>query len=370
LANSKSFLSPQIIIALVIIAGVGLMAYFYFSNNPNQPTTATATPVVEQASISLPVVSGGDDSFESPVSPVMNSPIVPEEAPANSPVLEKFAVLVEQGQNLYDAGDYEASLQVFNDAVRVLPDSPVGYDARGTIYAEMGDFELAMADYNQAIEIYPGFAQSYYNRGRLYERLGQHEAALADLRKTVELDGDFDYLAYGLIGTILYNQGQYEPAIEAFDAAIAFNGLYGDTHYFKGEALARLERYEEAITSYQTAIERFPNYADAYRGSGHAFLKINQFDQALEALEQAVTFSPNAPEPYLHLAVVHLALGDDAAAQSELEQGITLAGELPPQVRNAIFQRTLDDLETVANETPDKANSAQALINQIIAAAQ
>jgi tetratricopeptide (TPR) repeat protein len=366
LANSKSFFSPRILVALIVVAGVGLMAYFYFSNRTPEAPRPDETPTVEQASITLPVVSGGD-SFESPVSPV--SPVTPadqdNDSPNAFPAPETFAVLIEQGQNLYDAEDFEGALQVFDEAITVLPDSPIGYDARGTIFVELEDFDRAMADYDKAIEIYPGFAQAYYNRGRLFERLGQHEEALSDLRQTVTLDADFGYLANGLIGLILYNQREYEPAIEALDAAIAFNGLYGDVYYFKGEALSRLQRYEEAISNYESAIERFPNYGSAYRGLGYARFKVGQFDQALEALTQAVTNRPNDPETHLQLAVVHMALEDAETARAEIEMGLSLADELPPEVKRVILRQAVSDLETLSLQSPENAESIQSLVKLI-----
>jgi tetratricopeptide (TPR) repeat protein len=70
--------------------------------------------------------------------------------------------------------------------------------------------------------------------------------------------------------------GDYEKAIEAFNASVSYSNEKADVYYFRGETYTALKNYEAAIADYQAAIGRFSDYDLAYQAQGYAYYKTGQ----------------------------------------------------------------------------------------------
>ena len=66
---------------------------------------------------------------------------------------------------------------------------------------------------------------------------------------------------YHNTGTTLYEKGQYNEAITAFDKAIQLDKNLAEPWSGKGNALKALGRYQEAFLAYDNAIKINPKYA-------------------------------------------------------------------------------------------------------------
>ena len=76
-----------------------------------------------------------------------------------------------------------------NQAIRLRPDSPHAYNARGYAYLRLKDYKRAIADFDQAIRLDPQYGNAYHNRGVARRGLGDREGAEADLAKEREFSG-------------------------------------------------------------------------------------------------------------------------------------------------------------------------------------
>lgn len=89
-------------------------------------------------------------------------------------------------------------------------------------------------------------------------------------------------------GIILYNLGQYERAIEAFDKVLELEPNDFTAYSNKGLCLNNLSKYDEAIKAYNEAIKLNPNNSGAYYNKGLFLAKIGQYNLALEAYNKAL----------------------------------------------------------------------------------
>lgn len=271
--------------------------------------------------------------------------------------------IAEKGLNLYESGDYEAALEIFNNVVDAESRNPLAYDARGTIYTALNEYENALSDYSRAIELSPSFAQAYYNRGRLYGLLERYDEALSDLEQSIELaPGDFGYRASGNIGLIYHRQGEYEKALEAFEASMSYDNEKADVFYLRGETHTALEDYETAIVDYEDAIQRFSGYDIAYQSLGYAYYKVAKYEEASQALDQALKISPDSPIPHLYLALVHLATGDVESASTEIARAASSFSTLSEEEQELVYDRVVTELKALARENPDKAGEVKSMI--------
>jgi tetratricopeptide (TPR) repeat protein len=274
--------------------------------------------------------------------------------------------MAETGLQMYESGNYEGALELFNTVVDAEPDNPLAYDVRGSIYTALHDYLSALDNYSTAIELNPSFAQAYYNRGRVYSFLERYGEALSDLERSVELEPqNFGYRAKGNVGLIYHQLGEYENALEAFETSMAYEDSKADIFYYRGETYTALENYEAAIADYGAAIERFSGYDLAYQGLGYAYYKTSQLDQAAEALNQALEISPDSPAARLYLGLVHLTKDDAESANAEVSQAASSLSSLSKEEQEFVYSRVVADLEAFAQENPAKAAEAQSMIDLI-----
>ncbi|MBD2005553.1 MULTISPECIES: tetratricopeptide repeat protein [Cyanophyceae] len=129
--------------------------------------------------------------------------------------------LYNQGVEEYQQGNYQESINKFDEALQIEPEFAAAYSYRGKAKAEMEDIHGARADYskslrlqgnqselshdlgnvhyklenyqtaienyNWALDINPSFALAYCNRGRAYLKLEDKQKAIEDLRRAAEL---------------------------------------------------------------------------------------------------------------------------------------------------------------------------------------
>lgn len=88
------------------------------------------------------------------------------------------------------------TLDDFNQAARLNPNSAFILYDRANFYASRKDYSHAIDDYTEALRIDPNLAEAYYNRGIVRQLSGNTNGGIADLSKAGEL-GLFD--AYSVI---------------------------------------------------------------------------------------------------------------------------------------------------------------------------
>lgn len=88
----------------------------------------------------------------------------------------------------YTKNDYDHALADCNQALRLEPDSAIGYNRRGLIWYQMQRYDTAIGDFDQAIRIDANFAYAYFNRGLTRRAKGETDQADADRAEAIRLD--------------------------------------------------------------------------------------------------------------------------------------------------------------------------------------
>jgi tetratricopeptide (TPR) repeat protein len=88
----------------------------------------------------------------------------------------------------YTKNDYDNALADCNRALRVEPESAIGYNRRGLIWYQMKKYDSAIEDFNHAIRIDASFAYAFYNRGLARRAKGDTSRADADEAEAIRLD--------------------------------------------------------------------------------------------------------------------------------------------------------------------------------------
>jgi tetratricopeptide (TPR) repeat protein len=106
--------------------------------------------------------------------------------------------LLNRGTVQFEAGDTDAAIVDFTEAIRLNPQYPAPYSHRAEAYQEKGQLDLALADLTTVIGLLPDDADSYVDRGEVHALLGNHDSAVADFRTALKLDPHNDQAREGL----------------------------------------------------------------------------------------------------------------------------------------------------------------------------
>lgn len=93
-----------------------------------------------------------------------------------------------QGNDSFDAGQYEKAIADYTQAIELDPTYAVTYYNRGLAYYKAGHSdEKAIADYTKAIELDPNYANAYKNRAIMFYEAGKCDEAWKDVRQAQDL---------------------------------------------------------------------------------------------------------------------------------------------------------------------------------------
>jgi|HubBroStandDraft_1064217.scaffolds.fasta_scaffold03270_3 tetratricopeptide (TPR) repeat protein len=148
------------------------------------------------------------------------------------------------GHEAMTAKQYDVAVTQFAKAGEMAPDQQV-------IWANLGDAEIALAKtktgaehddalnkgmeaYKKALELKPDDAGVHNNYGLALAGAKKFDEAQAELAKAAQLDPPSAGKYYYNLGALLVNNGQAEPAGEAFKKAIDADPKYADAQYQYG----------------------------------------------------------------------------------------------------------------------------------------
>ncbi len=197
--------------------------------------------------------------------------------------------LIAQGNAFEDAGQVNASIELYLSAVQAAPDFPKAHLNLGNGQLAKGDPLSAISSYKKALELQPGYAPAHYNCGNAYVALMRHD-----------------------------------EAIVCYEAALGFDPSFVDALVALGFAQHHLGNYQLARTSYLRALEINPSYAEAFNNLGLTYISLAQYDKALDCFDRAIALKPDYPEPYYHRGLLHVGRKDRLAAIEDFDKVLSM----------------------------------------------
>jgi tetratricopeptide (TPR) repeat protein len=215
---------------------------------------------------------------------------------------------------------------LFADAYRCLslkPDLALGFFALGTAKYNLKDYDGAIADYTKAIEIDANHAYAYNNRGVAKKNLKDYDGAIADYTKAIEIDVNYKE-AYYALGIAKKNLKDYDGAIADYTKAIEIDVNYKEAYYARGIAKKNLKDYDGAIADYTKAIAIDANYAKAYNNRGIAKYNLKDYDGVIADYTKAIEINPNDAMAYNNRGAAKSNLKDYVGAIADYTKAIEI----------------------------------------------
>ncbi len=171
--------------------------------------------VERRAETSAPTARPTLRATHSPVVFVTRLPVTLKDYSSSDPCLNQLRN--GQYQKAVDCYDKKIGLGLFSK-------EPTDYLNRGVAKANLGQLEASIQDYNQVIKLDPTEACAFRNRGISWKKLGQIQTAYTDFTEAIRIRPGYDeaYTSRGLL--LLQDFKQYQNAVTDFDKAISLKG--------------------------------------------------------------------------------------------------------------------------------------------------
>lgn len=143
----------------------------------------------------------------------------------------------------------------------------------------------------------------------------------------VEAEGPPPFLEPSGAGTLAYASGNYESALEQYQAAVERNPQDAESLSNLGQVLVRLGRTAEAIPYFERAIQILPNRWAYQFNLARAQGLTGNWDAAIASYRRAQGLFPNDYVTTFNLALALHKKGDEAGASEEYKKAVELNPE-------------------------------------------
>jgi tetratricopeptide (TPR) repeat protein len=231
--------------------------------------------------------------------------------------------LIQQGHEQLEQEQYEAALEIFQQAVQLETQNPQVLYGLGLTCYRLERYQESVEYLNQALQIQPFYILALARRGMAHRKLKLDEQATADFERAIQIEPQ-NYEHWRGRGTALYELQQYEEAIACYDTAIEIKPYFHDVWHSKGNALYELGCYEEAITSYDKAIEIKPDFHDAWYNRGAMLCYLGRYEEAITCYDKAIEIKPDSHDAWYQRGSELYNLGHYEEALTNYERTLQL----------------------------------------------
>jgi tetratricopeptide (TPR) repeat protein len=124
-----------------------------------------------------------------------------------------------------------------------------------------------------------------------------------------------DERAFNALGAFHFGRQEYEPAIAAYEKAIAINPAFSQPYNQMGYAYRFLGRNQEAERAFKKYIELIPDDPNPYDSYAELLMKLGRFDESIRSYEKALSVNPHFVASYIGIGLDQVYLGQPAKAR-------------------------------------------------------
>ena len=220
-------------------------------------------------------------------------------------------------------GDEAGALEDLNEAIELKNDDFMLYFARAEMLRGMKKHEEALSDYEKTLSLNPESIDALFHAGFVSGfDLKQHETGIQYFRQHFELKKDTG--SQYNIGFLYYNSGNFEKAIEEFNATITLSPEYIEAHFLRANSYLLWGKYDEAIEGYENALKLRPDYVKVVLNMAWAYGKKKEWETCFKGFERAIALSPNYALVYSDRGEFYLELGEKEKAKADFEKVLEL----------------------------------------------
>jgi tetratricopeptide (TPR) repeat protein len=227
---------------------------------------------------------------------------------------------LKSGRILYEKGEYENAIVVFNE---VLKDDSINIDAffyRADAYFMLQKHNKAITDLSTTIRLNPKYRMAFLRRGFVYFTIRKFNLAIADY--TSEINNYPNEIESYYNRACVYTEAlKYDLALKDFDKVINLKPNDGGAFYERGVVYLKIKKNDLAINDFLSTIRWEPNNAFAYNNIGLIYDEQRDYKKAIFNYTKAIDFNTeNAKYFLLNRARTYEKMGENELAIADYKK--------------------------------------------------
>ena len=210
-------------------------------------------------------------------------------------------VIVYLGYDLLHLEKYEDLLRLTTQYSNVLPKEPDIPLLQGYVHKHEGQSEEARQDFTEALKRDPEVVTAYVNRGYTLNDLGESKAAADDFEAALKREPGNGEAHLGLAYASL-NLRKPQAALHEAELAEKALGDSKDIHEIRATAYGRQDMLLKAADEYRAALKFAPDDGALHMGLGNTMFSERHYHDAIDELQIAVKDSANSADVYALMA--------------------------------------------------------------------
>jgi len=210
----------------------------------------------------------------------------------------------------------------------------VGYYQRGSKTADKDSVKLLYAKsidaFNSAIEIEPDSADTYKNLAFVYMSAQDYDKAISPLEKLIEKEGNVD--GYKFLSEIFYVKG------------VESKNKY-DNNKVLSDSLEAMKYFDKSINVAEEGRKKYPDDSEILLTLSNAYIAANKVEVAIDAFKAGVIKDPTNQYYRYNYGVLLLGKNDFAGAEEQFKKAL----EIDPEYYNASYNLAVTYVKWGAN---------------------
>ena len=211
---------------------------------------------------------------------------------------------VHRGLALHGAQRHEAAILAYDEAIALRPNA-AAYNFRGNARCDLMQFEAALDDFDAALRLLPGYAEAHNSRGSALAALKRYEDALRSYALAIESQPGFA-APFLNRGNVLKELGRPAQALASYDDAIARDSDLAEAYFNRGDVQRSLGRFAAAVADFDRAHALNPNLKNLLGQRRHLKMQLCDWeglDADLRELDVQIGAGRPATPPFALLAL-------------------------------------------------------------------
>lgn len=204
-------------------------------------------------------------------------------------------VLMREGSQLLQQGEYEGALKKFQKADSTAPGNATTQNMLGLCYLNLSQYDKALSAFNRTLSLVPNFTDAMNNRGLTYMAMGQYRMAEMDFN-SVLMDTTYPHhwAVYYNLGLTYLKRGMKAAADVNFSKAITAPRPVYEAFIRLADLKTASGDSEAAIRILEEAKVKFPDRIEAPFVLGRLLNQLGRREEAEPYLRYVLTASPSS----------------------------------------------------------------------------